>query len=75
MSTFNSIVYSGAAMTTNAFNSGVDSNKCALNYESSSFSGGKKGKKLKHNPKPVSRPKKLKNSSVPIPKQKVPKKK
>lgn len=71
MSTFNSIVYSGAAMTTNAFNSGVDSNKCALNYESSSFSGGKKGKKLK----PVSRPKKLKNSSVPIPKQQVPKKK
>jgi hypothetical protein len=71
MSTFNSIVYSGAAMTTNAFNSGVDSNKCALNYESSSFSGGKKVKKLKQ----VSNPKKLKNSSVPIPKQKVPKKK
>ena len=69
MSTFNSIVYSGAAMTTNAFNSGVDSNKCALNYESSSFSGGKKVKKLKHSPK------KLKNSSGPIPKQKVPKKK
>ena len=42
MDSYRAIIDSGASMETNTFKSAIDSNKCALSYSPSSFSGGKK---------------------------------
>jgi hypothetical protein len=42
MESYNAIINSGASMEANSFKSGIDTNKCALSYSPSSFSGGKK---------------------------------
>jgi len=47
MSTYNSIIDAGAKMEINPYKSNVATSQCALNYNGSSFAGGKSSKASK----------------------------
>ena len=53
MDNYFGIIQSGANMDTNSFKSAIDSNKCALSYTPSSFSGGRSMAKKSSVKKPV----------------------